>query len=247
MSQPPVYNRQYDFSDFQTANPTTPLPADQVDAEYNAVKQTLDATLANLALIQRDDGELANGSVNPETLAAETLALLTAAGGVPRGAWQTGVAYAQKDLVTNSNNTYMCVVAHTSGVLATDIAAGKWLLFAYAQPVTLGTMASQNANAVTISGGNVNGVTIAGAIISSLLSALSIANGGTGAATAAGARTNLGLGALAILSAVTTTEIANAAVTLAKIANAGAANRLLGAGDAGARGSHAWGSGGTTS
>ena len=41
-------------------------------------------------------------------------------------AWTTGVAYAKDALVTNTGN-YICLVAHTAGVFATDLAAGKWL------------------------------------------------------------------------------------------------------------------------
>lgn len=47
----------------------------------------------------------------------------------------------------------------------------------------LGTIATQNANNVTISGGSISGITD-----------LAVADGGTGASTAAGAATNLGLG-----------------------------------------------------
>ena len=63
MAQPTQYNRQYSFRAYQTANPDDPLPGDKVDIELNAIKVTLDGLRTNIALIQRDDGELANGIV----------------------------------------------------------------------------------------------------------------------------------------------------------------------------------------
>lgn len=43
-------------------------------------------------------------------------------------AWQTGTAYAIGALKTNGGNYYRCLVAHTSGTFATDLAANKWVL-----------------------------------------------------------------------------------------------------------------------
>jgi hypothetical protein len=127
MSQPPAYTRQFDFSDFQSTAPATPLPGNQVDAEFNAVKTTLDATLSNIAVIQRDDGMLRNQSVHPESISNATLTMLNSSI-VQRGAWLTSTVYAVNDIVTETSRVYLCLVAHTSGTFATDLAANKWAL-----------------------------------------------------------------------------------------------------------------------
>lgn len=46
-----------------------------------------------------------------------------------RGTWLTLSAYTMRDLVKTSNgNYYFCIVSHTAGTFATDLAAGKWVL-----------------------------------------------------------------------------------------------------------------------
>ena len=40
--------------------------------------------------------------------------------------WMTATAYPVDARVTQSALTYRCLVAHTSGVFATDLADGKW-------------------------------------------------------------------------------------------------------------------------
>lgn len=43
-----------------------------------------------------------------------------------RGAWATGTTYSVRDLATESGVIYICLVPHTSGTFATDLAAGRW-------------------------------------------------------------------------------------------------------------------------
>lgn len=62
-------------------------------------------------------------------------------------AWQTATAYvsaAPSSVVTQSGETYVCLVAHTSGVFATDLAASKWIKIA-----TKGADGSNGAVAVS--------------------------------------------------------------------------------------------------
>ena len=40
--------------------------------------------------------------------------------------WVTSAAYALGDYIETGGNTYRCMLAHTSGTFATDLAAGKW-------------------------------------------------------------------------------------------------------------------------
>lgn len=46
-----------------------------------------------------------------------------------RGAWATATLYYVNDLVQFGANSYACEIQNTSGVFATDLAAGKWSLF----------------------------------------------------------------------------------------------------------------------
>ena len=66
MAQPPAYTPAHEFLTDEAANPN--FPGSEIDIELAAIKATLDAILTNLALIQRDDGELANESVGEDQL-----------------------------------------------------------------------------------------------------------------------------------------------------------------------------------
>lgn len=131
MAQPTPYDPATDFSaeEASSVGGRSTVRTAALDAELSAIQLTLDGVLTNLSLNQRDDGEIRDARVKVHTLASDVLALLTTYGATPRGAWQTTTSYAVKDLVSESANTYIAVSAHTSGTFATDLAAGKWLLF----------------------------------------------------------------------------------------------------------------------
>ena len=129
MAQPTAYTPATDFSNDEALNVAgrSTVRTAQLDAELAAIEVTLDETLVNLALNQRDDGEIRDGRVKLHTLAADTLQLLATAGSTPRGQWLTATDYDATDVVLEAGATYICVVDHTSGTFATDLAAVKWI------------------------------------------------------------------------------------------------------------------------
>lgn len=130
MSQPTAYARLYSFTDWQTVNPTKPLPGSELDAELNSIKANSDQVLTNLALIQRDDGKLANQTVTAESMSASALALILQGNYNPRGAWAASVVYAVGDLAEFNSATYLCLIAHTSTASFATDKVTKWLLIA---------------------------------------------------------------------------------------------------------------------
>jgi hypothetical protein len=153
MSQPPSYSPGTDFSAEEANNVggRSTVRTAQLDAEFSAIDVTLDALLANLALIQRDDGEIRDGKVKIHTLASDVKALLAAAGVVVRGAWLTATVYAAKDIVTQGGVTYICAVTHTSGTFATDLAAVKWLSLSSTQATDVSFTPQAGIVATTVS------------------------------------------------------------------------------------------------
>ena len=139
MAQPTAFTRQYNFNDFQTTSPSTPLPGVQLDNEFNATKTNLDGLNTNIAKIQRDDGLLANQSVHKNSFDVDALALIGLSGYTVSGDWAASVVYAAGTLVNFNDATYLATVAHTSvSAFATDKAAGKWILLANAAISTTG-------------------------------------------------------------------------------------------------------------
>ena len=115
------YALAYDFTAFQAATPTVPLPADKIEIEFNAIQTTTDAIITNLDLIQRSDGEIANRSVGQAQLKSEVTIGLNAA-----TEWTTATVYGLSDTVYESNKVYHCIVAHISSTFASDLGNAVW-------------------------------------------------------------------------------------------------------------------------
>ena len=119
MTQPTAYARQYNLTNYATANPSAQYNAAYLDSELNAVKTNTTGLNTNIALIQRDDGLLKNASVHADAFSTAALALI-AATWTPRGLWATATAYVVGDVVQNSTSSYVCSTIHTGGTFATD-------------------------------------------------------------------------------------------------------------------------------
>lgn len=84
MSTPPTkYTRKTNFQAFQ-ASTTNPIRGADLDAEFSALKTTTDQAIDRIALIQRDDGALKNGTVTRDALSTDFLPQLIndVAGGI---------------------------------------------------------------------------------------------------------------------------------------------------------------------
>jgi hypothetical protein len=147
MAQPTRYDHTTDFSQEEQSQVSgrSTVRTPQLDAEFDAIELTLTGLCDNIALIQRDDGKLVDALVTLSSLSSQVLALMVATGEI-RGDWAPTTAYAYKDVVESGGNSYICVVAHTSGAdFATDKAAGKWIFLSATASAT-GTSFDPTAN-----------------------------------------------------------------------------------------------------
>lgn len=146
MAQPTPYVVTTNFAADESGNVSgrSTVRTARVDVEYANLQTTLSQVLTNLALIQRDDGFVKDATVNGYAMTTDAVnylasALATSGAFFWSGAWLTATAYTVGNIVTESGSSYVCRVAHTAGVFATDLAASKWGLLASTGSSTLPT------------------------------------------------------------------------------------------------------------
>jgi len=148
MTQPTKYTQNHDYSDELTSSSVPGSHGAHLDTEFAELKSTTDAIIDNLALIQRDDGELKNASVHPDAFDSASLAIM---GGswLPRGAWATATVYAVGDVISQGGAPYVCAANHTAGTFSTDLTAVKWIALG-GTGATIAFTPSGNIAAVTM-------------------------------------------------------------------------------------------------
>jgi len=104
----------YDDGYYETGSPASPRFVDNGDG-------TISDRVTGLMWVKQ-----------PELIIPGTSVIASNQIQVAHGDWETSHAYDIGDLVSSDGSDaapyYVCIVAHTSGTFATDLAAGKWIL-----------------------------------------------------------------------------------------------------------------------
>ncbi|HEV2155420.1 hypothetical protein [Bradyrhizobium sp.] len=130
MAYPVLYDITYSYTGFQQSQGDNSFPGTQLDADLAGLEASIAALETFISGTIRSDNALQNGIVTHDSLSPS----LQTAGLAPATAWATATFYAAETGVIQNGNLYRAAVAHTSGVFATDLAAGKWT-FVVALPV----------------------------------------------------------------------------------------------------------------
>lgn len=210
MPQPTPYTPTTDFSQQEANNASgrSTVNTAALDAEFANIESTLDQTVSNLNLIQRDDGKLGDVTVEVRCLAPDVLNVM---GGFSlRGLWTPATAYQVNDICSNGEYTYVCKTAHTSGG---SFSATNWIQFGF----TAGADAAQAAANAQVSANSAaasqaSATASAGTATTQAGIATSAANAASTSATNAGISANS-----ASTFATNASNSANAAATSASL------------------------------
>ncbi len=145
---PAPYTSQTSFTTIsQTPITITGLPGPQMDAEFTRLGDTVNAGLARLAEIQRDDGKLNNEIVTFESLDSKLASTMIASGKLELVTWTLGGTFKKGQIVSNPAGissmagTYLCIEDFTgptmlgvSGFAYEYTVMKKWVLVSAPQP-----------------------------------------------------------------------------------------------------------------
>jgi len=147
------YTRNKDFSDDQANNVGGRSTVDTtgLDSELDEIKTVLDEARTYFALLLRDD---LSQIVSADALVYISASLNSGSVFVWRSQWLTATDYLVNNMVFEGGASYICVIAHTSGTFATDLAAGKWELLAQQGSATALPAQGGNANKVLTTDGS---------------------------------------------------------------------------------------------
>jgi hypothetical protein len=179
----------------------SPLSNAEMDDNFNNINVQLNAALPAASYTAADvlsklktvdgtgsglDADFLDGYSSSTAADANTIVLRNASGDITAGTVNatTVIANLTGNVTGNLTGTVTGNATNVSGTVAINNGGtGGSSASAARSNLGLGTMATQNANAVAITGGTISG----------LGSALAISDGGTGSASASSARINLGL------------------------------------------------------
>lgn len=126
LAYPDIYDVTYSYTGFQQSQGDNSFPGTQIDADLAGLQDSVSSLSLFMQNVIRADGALNNGIVTFDSLSPS----LQTAGLAPTVAWTSPTLFLVGANVTINSNFYRCSVQHTSGVFATDLAAGKWVLVA---------------------------------------------------------------------------------------------------------------------
>ena len=149
MSNPPIFQPGFDYSNWQATNPTRPQPGPQLDNDFANAARSINEAIEAVGDIRRSDGKLKNGIVTAESL-NPSLSL----GFSFEGTWQDGFEYGAGDGVVFNQVFYAAKVAHTASVANQPPSGDFWtLLFSLEDIVIAGALSMPSDSFVS------NGVT----------------------------------------------------------------------------------------
>jgi hypothetical protein len=94
-----------------------------IDNELANISSSINGLNTNIKKLQRDDGKLNDGLIEPYALSEQSRSLI-ASGGTPKGNWVINTNYSIGDAVQYSSTVYLCITAHNSG---SSFTSGLWL------------------------------------------------------------------------------------------------------------------------